>query len=507
VTGDNEFVSTPPADRDRFVDALRVFGVLIVVLGHWAVMMVYWEDDRILGINALEVIPALRLVTWVVQVMPLMFFIGGFANATTYRLRDGSASAFLRDRLLRLLTPTVVFIGVWFATGIVIEGFELGSADALHRAADVAALPFWFLGIYLVAVGLTPAMMRLHERFAWRVPLVLGLGVVAVDIVARGVGVSDLGNVNYALVWLLAHQTGFFYADGTLQRLGRPIHAAMAAVGLAGMIGLVTIGTYPVSMVEVPGEPVSNTAPPSIGLVFLTLWLVGLALLARPTLNRWLKGRTWGLVTRLNRVPLTLYLWHVTAITVAVSILYPLDFPQPEIGTTQWWALRPAWVAAMVPVLVVLVGVFRRCEVHPYTDPRPGPFGGVRVVGAIFGIFVLAVAVLGFGRTGFIDLVDPLGDSLLMFRLNPVQNLFHLVLGCAVMAGVLVWRRWSAWITMAGAALFLAAGLWDSGSAETSFGMNPTTGITHVAVGGAALVGVVILGAVRANGGPQSSGV
>jgi fucose 4-O-acetylase-like acetyltransferase len=480
-------------ERDRFLDALRVLGVLVVVLGHWAVMMVYWEDDRILGINALEVIPALRLATWVVQVMPLMFFVGGFANATTLRLRERSVPAYLRDRLVRLLGPTVLFIGAWFAVGVAVEVGDVGRADALHRAADVAALPFWFLGIYLVAVGLAPAMLRLHERFGWRVPLALGLGVAAVDVVARGVGVSDLGNVNYALVWLLAHQSGFFYADGRLQSLGARIHAAMAVAGVAGMIGLVTIGTYPVSMVEVPGEPVSNTAPPSVGLVFLLLWLVGLALLARPALDRWLqRRRPWDLVARLNRVPLTLYLWHVTAITVAVSVLYPLGFPQPEIGTARWWALRPAWVAAMVPVLVILVWVFRRFEVHPRTEPVAGTFGAVGTVATVFGVFTLAVAVLGFGRTGFIDLVDPVGDSLLMFRLNPMQNLFHLVLGGAVMAGVLVWRRWAVPITVAGALVFLAAGLWDAGSAETILGMNRTTAITHVVVGAATLVGVSI---------------
>jgi fucose 4-O-acetylase-like acetyltransferase len=484
---------TQAAERDRFLDALRVLGVLVVVLGHWAVMMVYWEDDRILGINALEVIPALRLVTWVVQVMPLMFFVGGFANATTLRLRDRSVAAYLRDRFVRLLGPTVLFIAAWFAVGIVVEIWELGRADAIHRAADVAALPFWFLGIYLVAVGLTPAMLRLHERFGWRVPLVLGVGVVAVDVVARGLGVSDLGNVNYALVWLLAHQSGFFYGDGTLQRLGARVHAGMVAVGLAGMIGLVTIGTYPVSMVEVPGEPVSNTAPPSVGLLFLLMWLVGLALLARPVVNRWLESRRpWQRVSRLNRVPLTLYLWHVTAITVAVSVLYPLGFPQPEIGTTRWWALRPAWVAAMVPVLVVLVWVFRRFEIHPHTDPVPGPFGSVRVVAVVFGVFALAVAVLGFGRTGFIDLVDPVGDSLLMFRLNPVQNLFHLVLGGVVTAGVVVGRRWVVPVTVVGAVLFLAAGLWDAGSAETFLGMNRTTAVTHVVVGAVTIVGLAV---------------
>ena len=189
---------------------------LIVVVGHWAVFMVFWEGDTIRGVNALSVIPAIRPVTWIVQVMPLMFFIGGFSNHRSLDRHGGSVQAFLRNRMVRLLGPTAVFIGVWLVLGVVQAAADLPDPDLLRRAADVAALPFWFLGIYLVAVGLAPVMRRLHERYRWWVPGLLGCGALAVDVVSRGLDLGDFGAVNYLFVWLLAHQAGYFYADGTL---------------------------------------------------------------------------------------------------------------------------------------------------------------------------------------------------------------------------------------------------------------------------------------------------
>lgn len=472
-------------DRDRFVDALRVLGVMVVVLGHWSVMMVFWEDDRIRGVNALSMIPALRLVTWVVQVMPVLFFIGGFANAVAYQRRGGSYASFLRDRMIRLLWPTVVFLAVWLVVGAVEELGDFGEPSVLRRAADVAALPFWFLGIYLVVVGLAPAMLQLHRRFRLAVPFGLGAGAAAIDVAARGLGVGDLGAVNYLFVWLLAHQLGFFYEDGSLPRGGTWLASVMAAAGLIGMVMLVTIGTYPVSMVEVPGEPVSNTAPPSVALVFLTLWLVGVVMLARPAVIRLLQSaRWWSFVSRLNRVVLSAYLWHVTAISAAVAILYPLGFPQPGIGTVRWWTLRPAFVAAMVPVLAVLVLAFGRFEVHPRAEPAPPGLAPARIAAASFGIFSLAVAILGFGATGFVDLAATDGADLLLFSFNPLQNTAHFLVGAACVAGAVRGGGTARPAVLAGAALFVVAGIWELGDAATPLGMNHLTAAAHLVAGG-----------------------
>ena len=139
--------------RDVFLDALRVAVVLIVVAGHWATTAVIWEEGQIVGENALSVIPESHLATWLLQVMPLVFFVGGFANARSLAHHSGDYLAYLRTRMVRLLAPTVAFMAVWLVVGIVAEALPLPEPNVVERAADVAALPFWFLGLYVVVVA------------------------------------------------------------------------------------------------------------------------------------------------------------------------------------------------------------------------------------------------------------------------------------------------------------------------------------------------------------------
>ncbi len=173
-----------------------------------------------------------------------------------------------------------------------------------------------------------------------------------VDLVSIGFGLEGVGGANYAFQWLFAHQLGFAYADGTLQRWGRRGAAWLAAVGLGALVLLTTVGGYPVSLVGVPGQERSNAQPPSLAMVALTLWLVGLALLWRPAGERWLaRPGARRLVARVHAVVLTAFLWHVTAITVGAGVAKALGAPEPAIGSGLWWALRPAWLVWLLPFL------------------------------------------------------------------------------------------------------------------------------------------------------------
>ncbi|MFZ5872699.1 MAG: acyltransferase, partial [Actinomycetota bacterium] len=69
--------ATRTAGRDRFVDALRVGSLVVVVLGHW--LMADVRPDGEVS-NALVSVPALEPLTWVLQVMPLFFLVGGVAH-------------------------------------------------------------------------------------------------------------------------------------------------------------------------------------------------------------------------------------------------------------------------------------------------------------------------------------------------------------------------------------------------------------------------------------------
>ncbi|HEX8928794.1 MAG TPA: hypothetical protein VGA45_07770, partial [Actinomycetota bacterium] len=69
-----------PAGRDRYVDFLRMASIVTVVLGHWTIAAVARSGDGLAAGNVLATIPGLWPATWVLQVMPVFFLVGGFSN-------------------------------------------------------------------------------------------------------------------------------------------------------------------------------------------------------------------------------------------------------------------------------------------------------------------------------------------------------------------------------------------------------------------------------------------
>ena len=480
--------------RDVFMDVLRVGSVLIVVGGHWVTTTVIWEEGEISVENALSVIPQSHLATWLVQVMPLLFFVGGFANARSLAHHSGNYLTYLRARLVRLLAPTVVFIAVWLVVGIAAQALPLPEPNVVERAADGAAIPLWFLGLYVVMVALAPPLRRLHNHLGWWVPVLFIVGAAAVDVLVHGLGYDTVGVANYALVWLLPHQLGFFYADERLQRVVGRAAGLLAAVGLVGLVVAVTFGGYPMSMIGVAGEDRWNTDPPSLALVALTLWLIGLALLARPKIRLWARGRR-RLVERLNSVTLTLYLWHVSALAIAAAVVYPLGFPRPETGSALWWVTRPLWLAVLVPFLLFLVHGFGRFEVHTvpphvpvYADHR------ARHVAAGIGVVSVALGILGFAVTGFDQVATEFGGRVLGFSMNPLQSILHVAVGLGVLS--VVYASSSVMPgAMAASVLYLLVGVGGWSAGITLFAMNPAGARLHTVVGSLG-IGFLILAVV-----------
>ncbi len=59
--------------RDPFVDVLRVLGMVLVVVQHWTMPVLLDRGGDLVTGNALASVP---LITWISQVMPLVFFAG-----------------------------------------------------------------------------------------------------------------------------------------------------------------------------------------------------------------------------------------------------------------------------------------------------------------------------------------------------------------------------------------------------------------------------------------------
>ncbi|MGR4883380.1 acyltransferase family protein [Streptomyces sp. LARHCF249] len=388
-----------PATRDRYVDLLRVASLGTVVLGHWLMAVVSGDG---IG-NLLAVLPGLQVLTWGLQVMPVFFFVGGFSHALSYRSLARRSdrplyAVFLRARLRRLLRPTLVFVLVWAAAAFAVQLAGRGAGGLSGAALRLVTQPLWFIGIYLAMVAFTPLLLTLHERHGWAAFAGLAGAAAAVDALRFALGVPYVEFLNFAFVWLAVHQLGFLRADG---RIRRP--AALAAAGLAGAVLLVAYGPYPLSMVGMPGEKVSNMAPPTLALLAHGMWLVGaVQLLARPA-TAWLaRPRVWRGVVAANGIAMTAFLWHLTAMLGVYGAQLALGVPLPEPASAAWWAQVPVRILLAAALTGVLVALFRRFEA-PGGAAATAPGSGPR---AALGIALCLLGILGLSMTGLGGLLE-----------------------------------------------------------------------------------------------------
>jgi hypothetical protein len=312
--------SATPETRDRYVDFLRAASICAVVLGHWLIGVVHVENGLVYLTSAVGVTRGLWLGTWLLQVMPIFFFVGGFSNLVTYesyRRRGLGAGAFVRSRVARLLRPSVVFLGAWAVVQIGLHladagrpaGARLWGETTLLRGVlpPAQTLPFgplWFLGFYLLVVMASPGLIALHRRCGLWVPVVMAVTAVVVDAVGFGAGLHGVRYVNVVPVLLFPHQLGFFYADGRIG--GRRLNAGMVAIGLGGLVLLTTpwvfrlfgevrfewfpgIGYYPKSLTGTGVEAISNAYPPTVCFLLGGVWMIGAAMSLRAPAGRWLQ--------------------------------------------------------------------------------------------------------------------------------------------------------------------------------------------------------------------------
>jgi Acyltransferase family len=364
-----------PAERNRVVDALRAGSILVVVFGHWLMAAVIVVDGELVPGHLLELATWTHPLTWVLQVMPIFFFVGGYANALSWRSsrRKGQTyGGWLRARLRRLALPVVPVLLFW--TGFGWLALRLGiDWEVLQLASRVALVPTWFLAAYVVIVTLAPPLLSLWERMGlWSIALGLALAGLC-DLLSIGFDVIPVGFLNYIFVWGTVHQMGYAWLDGRLDGMARRL--GLLGLGFLATLTLVSAGPYPVAMVGLDTSEITNSYPPRVTLAFLGLFQIGLALVAERPLQRWLqRPRPWQVVVGINIQIMTLYLWHLTAmvIVIGVSILAGGFGLGVEPLSAAWWLTRPIWFAVLAVVTMGLMAIFGRFE-RPVDDPRPAP--------------------------------------------------------------------------------------------------------------------------------------
>jgi hypothetical protein len=400
-------------DRVRAVDAFRAAALCLVILGHWLAFALFIEDGQLMGRNVQQVWPPGNWLTWVFQVMPVFFLVGGYGNAASWTRRRERATtlAWVGARVWRLLLPTSVLVAAVVA-GTVILRLVGVDGHLVDLMATQIAIPLWFLAVYLVVVPLTPVLVAAVDRRGLAVPAgLLGAALVA-DLLFVHLGVPAVGYLNYAFFWIGIYALGVTWRHGDLSRR-RPIPLLLVAGGLTAALLLVWLGPYPVSMLAAQGEAVQNNGPPSAALVCLALAQTGVVLMLQPRVEAWCsRPRVWTVVGLVNIHAMTLYLWHMVAGVLAALVFYAAGLVERVVPPSpEWWLWRPAWYAICVPILLVLVMVFGRFE-RRVVAPDPGPpMSRTRGTAVALGVTLAAAGMLQLAINGLAD--GPAGVPLL----------------------------------------------------------------------------------------------
>ena len=373
--------------RDLTLDLARVFCVLLVVVIHLLETGVGSGPDGLVVSRPLEHQPWFNGVTWVFQIMPLFFVVGGFASKTAWRSlerRGGGAADYVKIRVLRLAQPAFPLF-VFYV--VVIGGATLLGVDRklLHTVVLGSGSPLWFLAAYGLCQAVAPFAIRWHVRSPKLTLLVLLLGAIVVDAARYGSGIDAVGLLNLFFVWVLIQQFGFWYADGWFDRRRWWQLVLIALASWATLFPLTAWGPYSPDML-------TNLNPPTVPLIALGLSQACVLRLLRPLLAGLMRTRPARTIVFLAGSRLmTIYLWHLPIIIIltGVGLLIPGGSPLP--GTAEWWWTRiPIYVLvlALLFALSLLVGRFEAPR-----EVGPTPPGGIVFLAAVLTIVPPALII------------------------------------------------------------------------------------------------------------------
>jgi hypothetical protein len=388
-----------PADRNRYVDFLRAASILVVITGHWLIAALYYRDGTLVPGAILELQPWTQWLTWLFQVMPIFFFVGGYANAVSLESagrRNLGYAGWLVTRLNRLVTPLIALLAGWALLAAILHFCGVGGG-VIRLASRAALIPIWFLAIYIMIVVLALACYFAWRRWGFASLWALVAAAALVDAAFFLANLQWLGWSNYfgfGLPFTSSVSSGGTAAPEAPAACSpvRPSASAPHAAGLravsAGMVGS-------------PDENLSNTLPPKVTLLALAAVQFGLLLWLESPIRRFLSGpRVWAATVLVNGMIMTVYLWHLTVLAIMVALAYAVGGfgLRIEPGSSEWWLTRPLWIAVLyvvlLPVAVSLAGLERRAR----SADAPVPPAARQVGGAVLLCLGLALlARFGFG--------------------------------------------------------------------------------------------------------------
>jgi len=408
----SKLAAQTPEERNRYVDFLRSISILVVIIGHWMIATAYYVDGELLQGHLLKSEPQTQWLTWIFQVMPIFFIVGGYSNGVSLesaRRKGTDYGGWLAARLNRLVAPLLVLIIAWAIIGLLLKFFG-ASAQTIQYASQASLIPTWFLAIYIMVVILAPLTYAFWKKFGFISFWVFVAIAVLVDVAFFTADMEWLGWSNYFWVWLAVHHLGFAWRDGRFKSPGMLL--VYSALGFGALWLLVAKGPYPLAMVGSPDPGLSNTLPPKVTLLALGVFQFGLLLaLEGPMRHALANLKLWTATVLINSMIMTVYLWHITVMILLVAVLYLADgfglgF---EPGTQAWWSSRVVWIGVLLvlllPVALMLSPLERRSRNGDSAPPSPAR----QIAGAMMlclGIALLAMYGYGGGPIPRLDVIS-----------------------------------------------------------------------------------------------------
>lgn len=320
-----------PTGRDRSIDAIRAYGLVVVVAGHYLMGIVQWNRNVPHLGNTLSSSVYLQAITWIFQVMPLFFIAGGAANYISWKsskAKEISYAVWLWKRAHRLLSPALVYLFVMILLGALITpntNREMGRV-----LLNISTQLLWFLGVYIVITAITPFTVRLYENFRVQ-SIIFWLAVIGFCDYAHLADTSfaPISLLNFIFVWAMVSQFGYSFEQN---KVSKKIAITAVITSLVLEIALVAYFPYPISLVGMPTDAVSNMAPPSLVLALHSILIWGLLSLFKDQINLiCAKTRVWKIVVGANMAAMTIYLWHIPVIMFLTVGSHLLGFDRAAI--------------------------------------------------------------------------------------------------------------------------------------------------------------------------------
>jgi len=359
-------------ERDLALDVFRALAMFVVVAWHWVFTILRWRDDGPHVDNPISALPHLGYLTWVLQVMPLFFLVGGCltARSTASLVTVRARTAWVGRRAKRLLGPALPLVAL---LGLLFAAAHLTHQPALARAVFLTATPMWFLLAYLAVTAMLPLYGGAARRWPVGHLVVLIAWCVAWDAARFLTGLDGpITWLSYLWVWLAVHQAGSLL--GRFEERRRAL--VLLGASFATLVVATHVGPYPVPMVGTRTHDISNMGPPTAVLLALAGVQLALVALSRDAVGRFAE-RHRPRVERLAALSMPVYVWHMVGFSVCALVLVGLGVQTPEEPTLSWWLARPLWIAG--PLLVAWPLIRRAAGPNPSAAGAPAALPPARL--------------------------------------------------------------------------------------------------------------------------------